>query len=162
MKCALVCGDKCEGAGGVKIIQPRQIVFAWRYLILAVDVVHLDLKWDWAERMNQQHLKPIFERWALDTVIWDGASSHRGRDMGTLPMNRIFLPAYSPELNPAERIFEEIRRHIEGIVYSSLQAKQHRIEHFLRRLPADKERLKQLVSWEWIENVFNQLPQTNT
>ena len=52
--------------------------------------------------MNQDHLKPIFEQWALETVIWDGASSHRGQAMGQLPMNRIFLPPYSPELNPAE------------------------------------------------------------
>jgi transposase len=73
-------------------------------------------------------------------------------------MNRIFLPSYSPELNPAERIFEEVRRHIEGFVYPSLDAKQYRIDRFLRQLHADKERLRLLVSWEWIENVFQQLP----
>ncbi|MBK8139477.1 MAG: hypothetical protein IPK52_27315 [Chloroflexi bacterium] len=50
-------------------MQPKQIVFAWRYLVLAVDVVHLDLKWDWSQRMNQAHLMPIFEHWALETVI---------------------------------------------------------------------------------------------
>ena len=147
------------GLRGVKIIQPRQIDFAWCYLVLAVDVIHQDLKWTWAERMNQASLKPIFEQWALETVIWDGASSHRGQDIGTLPMTRIFLPPYSPELNPAERIFEEVRREIEGIVYPSIQAKQHRIDQFLRRLRADKQRLASLVSWDWIVNIFNQLPQ---
>lgn len=146
------------GLRGVKIIQPKQIEFAWHYLVLAVDVIHLDLKWAWAQRMNQANLKPIFEQWALDTVIWDGASSHRGQDMGTLPMNQIFLPPYSPELNPAERIFEEVRREIEGFVYPSLQAKQDRIHQFLRRLRADKQRLASLVAWDWIADVFNQLP----
>lgn len=146
------------GLRGVKISQPRQIVFAWRYLILAVDVIHLDLKWTWAERMNQSCLKPIFEQWDLETVIWDGASSHRGQDIGQLPMKRVFLPPYSPELNPAERIFEEVRREIEGFVYASIAAKQHRIDQFLRRLRADKERLTSLVSWDWINKVFNQLP----
>jgi len=149
------------GLRGVKIIQPKQIQFAWRYLIIAIDVIHLDLKWAWTERMNQEHLKPIFETWQLETVIWDGASSHRGQAMGQLPMKRIFLPAYSPELNPAERIFEEVRREIEGFVYPSLQAKQHRIEQFLRRLRADKARLRQLVCWQWLQDIFNQLPQTN-
>lgn len=66
----------------------------------------------------------------------------------------------SPELNPTERIFEEIRRHIEGIIYLSLSAKQYRIDHFLRWLRADKERLRQLVTWDWIENSFQQLPIT--
>ena len=146
------------GLRGVKIIQPKQIEFAWRYLVLAVDVIHLDLKWTWAERMNQTSLKPIFEQWELETVIWDGASSHRGHDIGQLTMNRLFLPPYSPELNPAERIFEEVRREIEGFVYPSLEAKQHRIDQFLRRLRADKDRLASLVSWDWITDVFNQLP----
>jgi hypothetical protein len=150
------------GLRGVKIVQPKQIQFAWHYLVLAVDVIHLDLKWTWSERMNQACLKPIFDRWDLETVIWDGASSHRGQDIAQLPVNRIFLPPYSPELNPAERIFEEVRREIEGFVYPTIQAKQHRIDQFLRRLRADKQRLASLVSWDWIVDIFNQLPQDYT
>ena len=61
-------------------------------------------------------------------------------------MNHIFLPPYSPELNPAERIFEEVRREIEGFFYPSIQAKQHRIDQFLRCLRADRQRLASLVS----------------
>lgn len=147
------------GLRGVKIIQPKQIQYAWQYLVLAIDVIHLDLKWDWSQQMNQACLIPIFEQWALETVIWDGASSHRGQEIGALPMNRVFLPPYSPELNPAERIFEEVRREVEGIVYPSIQAKQHRIDQFLRRLRADRQRLASLVSWDWIVDVFNHLPQ---
>jgi len=37
----------------VKIIQKVQIEFAWQYLVLAVDVVRNELKWQWAARMNQ-------------------------------------------------------------------------------------------------------------
>jgi len=33
------------------------------------------------------------------------------------------LPAYSPELNPVERVFCELRRCVEGVVYGSLEAK---------------------------------------
>lgn len=150
------------GLRGVKIVQPKQIVFEWRYLVLAVDVVHLDLKWAWSQRLNQDHLLPIFEHWAFETVIWDGATAHRGQAMACLDMQRIFLPSYSPELNPAERIFEELRQHIEGIVYPALYAKQYRIDRFLRRLRADKERLRQLVSWDWIETVFQHLPDAFT
>jgi hypothetical protein len=148
------------GLRGVKIIQPKQIVFAWRYLVLAVDVFRGVLLWDWTERMNQEHLMPIFARWSPDAVVWDGASSHHGQAMGTLGFARVFLPAYSPELNPAERIFEEIRREIEGMVYPSLQAKQHAIDQFLRRLRADKPRLRKLIAWHWITQVQEQLPDT--
>ncbi len=78
--------------------------------------------------------------------------------MGEVGFGRIFLPAYSPELNPAERVFEEVRRHVEGAVYPSLQAKRAAIDHLLRPLRADKPRLKRLIGWDWIKRVLEQLP----
>ncbi len=112
--------------------------------------------------MNQQQLVPIFEQWPMDGVVWDGAPSHRGKLMGQLGFGRTFLPAYSPELNPAERVFEEVRGHIEGEVYPSLRAKRDAIEHLLRQLKADKPRLKQLVGWDWINQALAQLPNANS
>ena len=78
--------------------------------------------------------------------------------MGQVGFARIFLPAYSPELNPAERVFEEGRRHIEGEVYPSLQAKRSAIEHLLRQLRADKTRLKRLIGWDWVQQALVHLP----
>jgi transposase len=146
----------------VKIVQHKQIVFAWQYLVLAVDVVRGELYWNWTTRMNQAQLVPIFAAWSLDAAIWDGAAAHRGKLMGALPFERIPLPAYSPELNPPERVFEEIRRAIEGEVYASLRAKQRAIEHFLRQLRADKTRLRQLIGWDWIVAAHDQLPLPDT
>ncbi len=76
--------------------------------------------------------------------------------MGQLGFARIFLPAYSLELNPAERVFEEVRRQVEGLVYPSLRAKRDAIDHLLRQLRADKTRLKQLVGWECINQSLAQ------
>jgi DDE superfamily endonuclease len=146
------------GRKGVKIIQRVQIVFQWSYLVLAVDVVRGELRWAWSQRMNQQQLVPIFQAWPMTGVVWDGAPSHRGKLMGEVGFKRIFLPAYSPELNPAERVFEEVRRHIEGKVYPSVQAKKAAIEHLLRQLRSDKNRLRRLVSWDWIQQTMAQLP----
>ena len=78
--------------------------------------------------------------------------------MGEVGFGRIFLPAFSPELNPAERVFEEVRQHVEGEVYPSLQAKRAAIEHLLRQLRADKPRLKRQIGWDWIKQVLEQLP----
>ena len=57
------------GLRGVKIIQKVQIEFAWEYLVLAVDVRRCELWWDWANRMNQEQLMPIFKTWMPDAVI---------------------------------------------------------------------------------------------
>jgi transposase len=112
--------------------------------------------------MNQAHLAPIFRQWSPDAVIWDGAAAHRGKAMGELGFEPIALPAYSPELNPAERVFESIRGKIEGEVYPSLKAKRHRIEQILRRLNSDKSRLRQLIGWQWIHDNLQQLPDDPT
>jgi transposase len=146
------------GLRGVKIIQPIQIEFAWEYLVLVVDVRRCQLHWAWVKRMNQSSLMPIFEVWSPDAVIWDGASAHRGKAMGEVGFERLFLPPYSPELNPCERVFEWLRARIEGEVYATLQRKRCEIEHHLRRLNADKGHLKSLIGWPWIQDAFAQLP----
>lgn len=148
------------GRKGVKIIQKVQIEFAWQSLVLAVDVLHNRLQWQWAARMNQDHLVPIFNQWRPEAVVWDGASAHRGQRMAALGFARISLPPYSPELNPPERVFEYLRAEIEGTVYASLAHKRQAIDQILRKLNADKTRLRSLIGWQWIHDNFQQLPDT--
>jgi transposase len=137
---------------GVKIVQPLQREYVYEYLLLAVLPKEAQLKWSWIPRMKQEHLKPLLESWSIDITIWDGAGVHRGKDLADLSGQRIIQPAYSPELNPAERVFQEIRRAIEGIVYPSLLDKRHAVDDFLTKLAADPERIKRLCFWEWIQS----------
>jgi transposase len=69
--------------------------------------------------MRQEHIKPMPSEWALDGLIWDRVPSHQAKSLQELPPKRVFLPSYSPELNPAERSFEKVRRRVEGQVYDS-------------------------------------------
>ena len=142
------------GLRGIPIIQPIQIEFAWQYLVLALDVMRCKLYWPCADRMNQSSLIPIFKEWMSDAVIWDGASAHRGKAMGKVGFERIFLLPYSPELNPCERVFEWLRSKIEGGVYKSLDQKRCVIERYLRHLNINKTLLKRLIAWHWIEVAF--------
>ena len=100
---------------------------------------------------------PIFKAWSPNAVIWDGASAHRGKAMGEMGFERLFLLPYSPELNPCERVFEWLRARIEGEVYATLHHKRCEIEHYLRHLNADKGQLKSLIGWQWIQDAFAQL-----
>lgn len=136
---------------GVNIVQPLQREYKYEYLLLAVLPHEGILKWSWIPRMKQDHLKPILESWNLDILIWDGAGVHRGKDLATLPGHRIIQPAYSPELNPAERVFQEIRRAIEGLVYPCLLDKRQAVDDFLTKLAADPDAIKRLCLWNWIE-----------
>ena len=73
-------------------------------------------------------------------------------------MPLIELPPYSPELNPAERVFEEIRRAIEGKVYATLEEKVMAVQEFLIKLEANPERVRSLTWWDWIRASIQQLP----
>jgi predicted Zn-ribbon and HTH transcriptional regulator len=143
---------------GVKVIQRVQLTYTYRYLLLAVEPLQGELRWRWVERMNAATLLPVLEDWKLPAVVWDGAPAHRSSAMETLSTRRIRQPAYAPELNPAERVFEEVRRWTEGKVYESLDEKQRAADRYLKRLQADPERVKRLCGWDWIEEALHSLP----
>ena len=73
-------------------------------------------------------------------------------------MPLIGLPPYSPELNPAERVFEEVQREIEGKVYANLDEKVTAVREFLTDLESDPERVRSLTWWDWIKATVQQLP----
>ena len=143
---------------GVKVVQPVQLVYEWSYLVLALSPLSGEIKWEWIERMRQEYIRPVLEGWALEAVVWDKASSHRAKSLAELRTTRVFLPSYSPELNPAERIFEEVRRQVEGKVYESLHDKREEAESYLKELAADPERVKSLCGWGWLREALESLP----
>jgi DDE superfamily endonuclease len=143
---------------GVKVVQRVQIEYRWRYLLLGVEPRTGTLRWHWLERFRQEHLKSVLADWGLDAIVWDGAGAHRGKQLRELPTERIFLPPYSPELNPAERVLEEIRRRVEGRVYASLDVKQAAVDAYLQELAADPARVMRLCGWHWLLHAFQSLP----
>lgn len=143
---------------GVKVVQRVQMEYAWCYLLLAVAPLSGKLHWAWITRMRQEELCPVLAQWELDCVVWDGAPSHKGKQVTELQMKRVPLPPYSPELNPAERIFEELRARLEGRVYDALEDKRAEAEAYLQELAADPERVKQLCGWHWIVDALHALP----
>lgn len=94
----------------------------------------------------------------LDVVVWDGAPSHRSALVKEVGFALVQQPAYSPELNPAERLFQELRRAVEGRLYTSIEEKMAAIEAELSKWDADPDRVRRLVDWWWITDILDQLP----
>jgi transposase len=89
-------------------------------------------------------------------MVLDGASSHRSKEL-KIPDNvsLIPLPPYSPELNPAEQIWNVLRRdHFANRVFDSLDAATKQAEHGLARMAANKPSVRQLTNWPWISAVL--------
>lgn len=90
-----------------------------------------------------------------------GAKGHHGAAYEEVPVQRIFQPPYSPELNPAERVFELIRERIEGKVYGNLSAKKKAVEAELKSLAANPKQVERLTGWLWIRQSIASLNKRN-
>src|SRR5262245_20551508 len=95
-------------------------------------------------------------------LVWDRARGHRGEVYDDVPVKLIEQPPYSPELNPAERVFEYLRSKVEGKVYGKLAAKKAAIEAELAQLAADPDKVKSLAGWDWIRHSVELLSISNT
>ena len=151
------------GRRGTQVRQRLQLKYEWRYLFAAVDGQAGQIWWDWVPSMKAEALWPtiagIQELAILDGLVWDNAPSHRDDAITDLDLAFVGLPPYSPELNPAERLFEEIRRRFEGRVYATLDAKAAAVQAFLAELDADPPRVRRLCGWDWITAAIATLPE---
>ena len=154
---------RVRGRRGIKVRQRLQLQHDWRYLFAAVDGQAGRVRWNWAPSMEADALWPtiagIQETDIPDALVWDNAPSHRDADITDLDPAFVGLPPYSPELNPAARLFEEIRRHVEGRVYAALDDKVADVQAFPEKLDADPTRVRRPCGRDWINAAIATLPE---
>lgn len=101
-------------------------------------------------------LKEIASRYPDDNIIMvlDGAGWHRSQSM-PIPDNvrLLFLPPYSPELNPVEHLWDELReKFFHNLAFDSLDSLENQLVQGLRSLELNPNRVKSICSWNWIIN----------
>ena len=102
---------------GERTIVQNQQEFANRYLYTAIDPIfansfHISGFGDAATKQTEAFLLEL-QKAFLDNhlvIVWDRAPFHRPKLLCKEHMTIIYLPSYSPQLNPVERFFEEIRK----------------------------------------------------
>jgi DDE superfamily endonuclease len=149
------------GRRGVKVRQAVQFDYEWRYLFIAVDPHQGCVHWCWLEAMASLDIEGALRglrQSDLTALVWDRAASHRTARVRAVGWPLISLPPYSPELNPAERIFEELRREVDGKVYPTLDAKVAAVHAALQKLDAAPDRVRSLTNWSWIAAAAQDLP----
>jgi len=150
---------------GIKVEQAVEYKREWAYLNLAVNGLTGELRWDWTENMKGASIAPVVKQWTdegVDTIVWDRARGHRGAAYQDVNAKLIEQPPYSPELNPAERVFEYLRSKIEGQVYGTIVVKKQAVEVELRELSAAPEKIISLAGWDWIRQSVSGLWHINT
>ena len=66
------------------------------------------------------------------------------------------LPPYSPELNPVERLFEELRAKLSNMVFASVEAMMGALTEALRPYWETPSILARLTGYGWwLEGILN-------
>ena len=89
-------------------------------------------------------------------MFLDGAGWHRANDLAVPGNMRLeALPPYSPQLNPVEHIWDEIReKWFANEVFNSLDAVEDRLVEALFALENDRDLVASTTGFDWINNCF--------
>lgn len=102
----------------------------------------------------QIFLDEVSSRHSEDRIVMilDGAGWHKSSTL-KIPKNMrlISLPPYSPELNPVEHLWDELREKAFGnVVFNSMDALEDHLESSLKAMEQDTSRVHSIVAWPWI------------
>lgn len=141
---------------GKKAVLPQQQAFINSYLYSAVAPVtgqtfHLmnlsDMDTE-TETIFLTELKKQHPNQHVVVVI-DNAPCHRPKILHKIPgLSIIYLPSYSPQLNPVERFFEELRRATANRIFKTMDELETRLTEAINSWTLDI--LKQLCGYDWV------------
>ena len=102
---------------------------------------------DWFQAFLQELSEMDAEEFKI--LILDNGAFHKAKRL-QIPENMalIFLPPYSPELNPAERVWLEIKRNLKMKVFETLKDLQNELDHIVNNL-ITIEKVKSITSFDF-------------
>jgi len=132
---------------GVKPVQVVEPLYESYWLYAAVEPTTGDAFWWELPRLDADCFACFLDKFAqhyaesLNIVLLDQAPAHVAQRVA-VPENVIllWLPAYSPELNPVERLWEDLKGRIDVLdtwVRSSLRALQEHVAGIVQRYTAE-------------------------
>ena len=145
---------------GIKPIISYQQKYEYIYLYQATDIKSGD---DFSMFMSHldtislnEYLKQLSEKFKNEKIvlIMDNASFHKSKKL-KIPNNiKIeYIPPYSPELNPQERRFEDIKKFLKNKLFNTLDELEDKITQIL--FSYTKKHIKSLVFYPYLQNCFN-------
>ena len=143
---------------GKRTVYQNQQEFSNRYLYSAIDPIsgetfHMMEFGDAATDETDLFLSALQERFPNDhlVIVWDRAPFHRSQSLKKKDMTLISLPSYSPQLNPVERFFGEMRKFTANKIFrEGMAALSKTIEAAVLTLSKAKDTIKTLTGYAWI------------
>ena len=111
-----------------------------------------------ADKMNTLNMSDFLAKMSAQfpedyvLLVVDGASSHKSKDLKVPDNVRLCtLPPYSPELNPTEHLWDELReKYFANKVFDSLGAVCAQLQEGMEHYRLHPEAIVSLTAWPWI------------
>ena len=99
-------------------------------------------------------LKEISDRYPNEFICMftDGASCHTSKELVVSERIRLEkLPPYSPDLNPSENVWDEIRESFfHNLAFDSMDAVESKLVEDAKHYENHPEIIQSITGWEWI------------
>lgn len=156
---------RCWSLKGVRVVKKRQQEYDWCYVCGALEVVSGASEFRLLPTVGLELTRGFLEQIAQSdpdahhVIIWDQAGFHFRPGDGRLPerVHVLPLPAYSPELNPAEKIWDILKDAVCNQVYSGIRALEGAACAALQPFIREAERVRSLVGNGWLYLQANSL-----
>ena len=141
---------------------PTQQIYQWGFVYGAVGVGLSRTQFLFTETMDQPHSQQFYRQIgqsdpaAVHVLIQDGAGFQLRDGDANLPDNVriITLPAYSPELNPIEGLWDQVKDGLCNQVFTTLAELEVVLHDELQRFWRDTLRVRSLI-FDWLLDQAN-------
>jgi hypothetical protein len=130
--------------------------YKWTYLYAALDPTTGESFCMYLPGMDDGCLEMFFEELSKAypnhhlIIVLDGAPSHRSEQIARSEnISLLMLPPYSPELDPAERWFQEFRRKLSNRTFETVAVLQEALTQRLVSYWENPGLLKRLTGYSW-------------
>lgn len=154
---------RCWALRGIKIVKPRQQKYEWGYVYAALECVEGLAEFRFAPTVNLEWSHDFLRQIAASdpqaehVVIWDQAGFHPTANLHSIParVHPLALPAYSPELNPVEKLWDILKDSICNRVFESLDQIEEILTATMRPFWETPKPVQRLVGKGWLHAQAN-------
>ena len=148
---------RCWAPWPIRPLVKKALIREYVYAYAALTPTDGQLEWMLGSKMDTStmnvFLQQVSKRHPEEFVVMvlDGAPSHRSTQL-EIPENMalLHLPAYSPELNPAEHLWDELRdKEFADKVFDSLDSAIAQLDFGMWRLDSSPAALHSFTGWDW-------------
>lgn len=149
---------RCWTLKGYRPTASYQTKYQWGYVYAAADIVSdraeflytPSVSLEWSQEFLEQLVATDPE--TIHIVIWDRAGFHPEADDPKLPesVRLLPLPSYSPELNPIEPLWDQVKRRVANYAWETMEKIEAAISEVLEPFWQNVERVRSLLGDTWL------------